>query len=182
MGDAAVMLPLAGMLTFILMVAGIRPWPWVISVVGVTAFIGLSKICHYWGGMAVGNPSGHTALSVLILGGYARYAPLIAVGPRHVMAIRMGLGVLAMAIGVSRVALGAHGPGEAAMGALFACPWVVWLSLTPLPPVRSRLFWWIAVIAVVAVCYGVNLSVDPGLADWAQPVPDREDALLQGGG
>jgi membrane-associated phospholipid phosphatase len=61
------------------------------------------------------SPSGHTSLSTLIYGALTLVAATVWPGPRHLLVIGGGSGLI-LAIGVSRLLLNAHSEAEAGLG------------------------------------------------------------------
>jgi membrane-associated phospholipid phosphatase len=160
-GDSAVMLPLA-VLLFIAVFRQDRgaalSWGGVVLV--VLSLIVLSKLLHYLSGTVVGNPSGHAAMAMLILGGLARVAPLFF---RHhgILLLRLLCPAVALSIAVSRVTLGRHTALEvltalalsgAGLGLLFL------LRLTP--PAQPRAIALLPAALVVPLTYGSSLTTE----------------------
>jgi len=120
--DQAVVLPLAALVFAMLMAVNWRrgALAWGASVAGVLAVMLALKLATFaclshlgWSGLS--SPSGHTAASAAIYGGlFALLAPASAAGT--LVAAAAG-GAVALAIGLSRLALGVHTLADVLLGA-----------------------------------------------------------------
>jgi membrane-associated phospholipid phosphatase len=119
-GDVAVLLPLAAVmlawLVFMRLPRGAAVW-WVIAVAvcaGVTAIL---KIFFYGCPPAaeLHSPSGHTSLSTLVYGAITLVSATEGAGPRRMMTIGVGAGLI-LAIAISRLLLNDHTGPEVGVG------------------------------------------------------------------
>lgn len=120
-GDQAVLLPLAAGVLLVFVLAGWRRGAvaWAAAVAGTLAVMLVFKLgflaCgHLLPGSPIRSPSGHTAASAAIYGGLLAVAARLATGHgRWTLAYALPV---TLAIGASRMALGAHTGLEVALG------------------------------------------------------------------
>ena len=117
-GDTAVTVPLAALMGCFL-VGARQPRlaaGWALAIVGCAGAIGGLKLVLAACGYSLGvpgqaSPSGHTAMSVAVYGGYAAVIGASLARPARALLIA-GAAMLMVGIAVSRVTLGAHSPLE----------------------------------------------------------------------
>jgi membrane-associated phospholipid phosphatase len=181
-GDGAVMAPLGLILTATLAridrgAAGL----WLVSAGSCVAIILTLKILYYLGMFTWGNPSGHVAMTVLVLGSAARIVPLFARGA-GVPATRAGLALVVVGVAVSRVLLGAHSWREVAAGMALGAvaAGVQWFRPSAPAPARSvRLAPLVALVAVLAT-YGHVLPAERMIVATARALaPDLGRVALR---
>ena len=171
--DQAVMLPLALAVTVLL--AGSGWWRgtlvWIASV-GVTfGIIGLGKLVlaacgPLQMGDALQSPSGHTASATIVYGGLCGLV-LRWARPEHRRTPMIAALVIAVLIGITRVALQAHTWSEVVVGGLTGCAGV-WLLLTLAgPPPRHLRPLRLAAIAVIVIglTHGTHLRAEAHIQD-----------------
>lgn len=166
-GDASVQLPLA-LLVLLVLAGRDRRWAllWAASVIGCCAIVAGFKVLYYLGLSPLGNVSGHSAMSALVLGGMARFAPTLfpCIWP---LPLRISLLSLCGLIGASRVMLDYHTVGEVAAGLTLGLAGMGALFLRPLPvTVASNRTTWM-VLVLVPLTYGRTVSMEPILQDVA---------------
>jgi membrane-associated phospholipid phosphatase len=118
-GDAAVLLPLAGIIPLWLLAmrqSRAALW-WGVAVALCAGGIAVLKIYFYACPplAALHSPSGHTSLSTLVYGAIALIVAMEAARWQRVLIYGAGATVI-LAIAISRVLLGAHSPLEASFG------------------------------------------------------------------
>ena len=121
-GDTAVTVPLAALMAGFLLAAR-EPrlaFGWALAIVGCAGAIGGLKLvlaaCGYpLGGPGQASPSGHTAMSIAVYGGYAAVIGATLARPARELVIA-GAAMLMIGIALSRVVLGAHSPLEVWIG------------------------------------------------------------------
>ncbi len=171
LGDSALMLPGAVLITLWLGARReTRPlaWRWMLAIGCGGGLVAASKIAFM--GWGVGNAtldftgfSGHTALStsvwpVLLWLSASRY-------PRAARRVLVGLGwLLAAAIGVSRLALGAHSLSEVVSGFFLGLAVSAYFLSRRQPDARPH-FW--STLAVVMLAL-------PALMAWRAPAPTQD--------
>ncbi len=174
--DAAVTLPLAALVLAALLLAGSAPaaLAWSASV-GATFFavLALKLVFGVMSGFGcvtgIVSPSGHTA------GGTIVYAGLVRVlGLRRAPSFAVAV-CLAVAIGVSRLALGCHTPGEVLLGggAGLAGTAVMLhvLGEDVLAGARARGMLAAAAVALVVVLHGQHAPFEHMLQQWRGCLP-----------
>ncbi len=170
--DLAVLLPLslcifAGLLLFGWR-RGALAWA---AAVGVTLALILALKLLFLGCGQSGalSPSGHTAAGTAIYGG--AFSLWLRRRMATWQAVLLAGGTVAAAIGVTRVAVGAHIPIEVAIGAAvgLAGVWTLLRAAGP-PPAWVRGRWLVPVgLAVVMLLHGTRLQAEPrlrALAGW----------------
>jgi membrane-associated phospholipid phosphatase len=173
-GDTAVTLPLAVlMLCFLFATRQPRPAVgWALAIVGCAAATATLKIvlaaCGYpLGGPGQASPSGHTAMSIAVYGGYAAVLGANLARPARELTLA-GAAILLIGISLSRVMIRAHSPlevwiglgvGAAALGAIIMI--VVRYQRGALP-IR-----WLVLpaLAVALLFHGDSLSAEQAI-DW----------------
>jgi len=175
-GDSAVTLPLA--LAVALALAAGRRWRAVVLWIGCIGFAGaatgslklLMKACHApLSDTALVAPSGHTAMSLTVYGGLALLVARHLPDWRGRLAL-LAAAVLAPAIGVSRVVIGAHTVAEVAAGSAVGllALLVLHLLLPRQDPFALPLAWLAAALAVVlAASHGEHWPIEELLRDLA---------------
>ena len=121
-GDTAVTVPLAALMGCFLVAARQQRLAvgWALAIVGCAGAIGGLKLVLAACGYSLGvpgqaSPSGHTAMSVAVYGGYAAVIGANLARPARALLIA-GAAMLIITIAVSRVTLGAHSPLEVWIG------------------------------------------------------------------
>jgi membrane-associated phospholipid phosphatase len=172
LGDSAVTLPLAAASFVFLAVSGWRRGALVfaLTVMGCGAVIGLSKLLlescgeRIVDGGAV-NPSGHVAMSTVVYGSLAVLLGCSA-PPLWRWSLLALAGLVAAAIGASRVLLGAHTPVEVAsgfgIGLVAAIAFDRLLRARPLKPVRPG---WLtaAALVIILVMHGTRWPIEEAI-------------------
>jgi membrane-associated phospholipid phosphatase len=167
--DQAVVLPLIATVALMLIVLGWRrgALAW-LGAVGVSfaAVLALKLVCLTCG-PALGltglrSPSGHTAAAAVIAGGIA---VVLGKGRWQVVAIA---GLAALLIGVTRVVLGLHTPGEvAAGGALGVLGMFGFAVLAGRPPPLRLRFLFAAVVGLALLLHGQHLNAETRIQSMA---------------
>lgn len=161
LGDAAVLLPLAGLMLFFLLSVRRRreALRWLAAValcVGSTAMLKIYFFdCPV--GVDLSSPSGHASLSTLVYGAAIVVVAAECGGPPRLLVICIGVALI-FAIALSRVLLGAHSPDEVVLGvligaaslALFAQAYLAALGKN-LAAVPLRRFVVAAIVLIVAL-------------------------------
>jgi membrane-associated phospholipid phosphatase len=120
LGDLAVLLPLAAAMLAWLLLYSARAAPrWVLALGSCIGLTALLKIAFYACPPAddMHSPSGHAGLSILVYGAITLVAAIAWPGARRVLVIG-GCTALILAIGISRLLLGAHSVTEVSLGLL----------------------------------------------------------------
>jgi hypothetical protein len=164
------MVPLAALLAMMLKRGRQPVLPWVIAVAGMLATVAMGKLVFYWGWGVLGNLSGHAAMSVLVLGGFARFSPLTTAAGGVLVIQRLAIVALAVAICASRLWVGAHVLSEVIGGAAIGAAWAVWPLSRPLDHVRPHPWWLVPVAAIAAITYGTNLRAEEALLQAATAI------------
>ncbi len=176
--DQAMILPVYGLAFVALLAMG---WwraaaAWLVVVAAVLSLVLVGKVAAFdCGGdqlrqIGLHSPSGHTASAAVVYGGL--FALLRKGGSRQGVALLAALCV-AVLIGISRIALGAHSLIEVIAGGAvgIAGAWaVVWLA-GPRPPVlrylrRAAL----AIIVVALLVHGVRLPAEARISHAARTI------------
>ncbi len=169
--DLAVLLPLALCVGGGLALAGWRrgALAWAVAIGGTLGVILVMKLLFLGcGAHSALSPSGHTAAGTAVYGGIAALWMRRRVGT--LVAVLLAGGCVALAIGVSRVALGAHIPSEVAIGTAVGLAGIFCLLRGAGPPpdwVRPR--WLLPGALVVLALHGTRLQAEPrlrALAGW----------------
>jgi membrane-associated phospholipid phosphatase len=155
-GDTAITVPLAAVMLVFLVVArqSRLAFIWALAILGCAGAIGGLKVildaCSnpVVSGVGLASPSGHTAMSAAVYGGFA--AVIGGQLPRPARAgLVMGAAALIIGIAMSRVVLHLHSQIEVAVGlavGLIALAMIVWAVLIR----RERLpIFWLAGVAIV---------------------------------
>ncbi|CAA7615422.1 putative phosphatase [Candidatus Terasakiella magnetica] len=166
LGDAALLLPLAGLLVAAVAAKdGGAAVLWAGVIIGGAGIIAAIKIAYYLGLSPLGNVSGHAGLALLVLGGTARYAPLFMPQPWHHLPLRLALTLLAVLIGASRVSLDYHTLGEVIAGAALGLTGIGILARRPLPPTPTRhyrrMIWGVPLLLLLPLTYGWTVTTEP---------------------
>lgn len=184
-GGQAVILPILLLVTLILIASHQRRaafW-WAFSVALVLGLVLVAKIgfipCGaYLPSLDLRSPSGHAGSAMAVYGGLAvmiaRLAPRRSLGA---LALIIGFG-LALAIGVTRVVLGAHTVSETLLGGALGLIAPLILATRPdlfLRPVRLRWIWLLVTpVIVVVLLHGADLGAEAVIEQVAR----RLNALL----
>lgn len=193
-GDSALLLPLILWTTCSLaLLAG--DWRmtrrWVVAVGLVGGIVCLSKLLFMaWGigppGLNYTGFSGHTALATLVWPSLAALLTRDArIGVRRA-AIAAGC-LVAIGVGLSRLALKVHSPSEVWLGALLGLLVMGWFvrGVTPSPVMRvqqsPRVRWVLAagVLAIGALCYGRVFPSQHLLQDVALWISGHRDVFTR---
>ena len=166
-GDQAVLLPLAAGVTLVFLLAGWRRGAvaWVAAVAGTLVSMLAFKLAflacgHLLPGGHIHSPSGHTAASAAIYGGLLAVSARLAAGHgRWTLACAL---LVALTIGASRLALGAHTVLEVAVGGVVGtCGAMTADHLAGVPPSGLRLGRLAAVtVLVLALLHGVRMPAE----------------------
>jgi membrane-associated phospholipid phosphatase len=121
-GDTAVTVPLALLMVGFLLAAK-EPRlgaGWGLAIIGCAGATGALKMmlvacAHSLGGPGLSSPSGHSAMSTAVYGGYAAVIAATLARPAR-EALIAGAAVLIIGIACSRIILGAHSPLEVGIG------------------------------------------------------------------
>jgi membrane-associated phospholipid phosphatase len=177
--DQAVLLPLALAVTLVLAVTGWRraAWVWTLMIVAGFAAVLALKLFGYCTPLPavfdIRSPSGHTAGAAMVYGGLAALLP-IAVRARVLIAV-----LVALAVGVSRLALGMHTPAEVVLGGLLGVVAVAaFCRLIGPPPTGFAVWRGLALALLVGVLFhGHHIAAETPIRDaahrWAVCVPDQ---------
>ena len=166
--DEAVMLPLAIVIGAAL---GALGWwrglaAWVLAVGATFAIVlalkaGLDALSVAYGSDYMISPSGHVAASSIVYGGLA----LIVFGGRIPTAVIAAVPLaVAVIVGTSRIALGAHTLGEVIAGAVIGCSGFAALALTAGP--RPRFATWPVATAgacTVLLLHGIHMPAEEAI-------------------
>lgn len=168
--DQAVVLPVVAVVAFMLVAMGWRRGALVwLGVVGATfgvilalklVFLGCQPVFHRW---SLRSASGHTAAASVVVGGFAAL-----LGGRELAVLTASV-LAALAIGSSRVELGAHSLPEVFVGAAVGITgaWVLW-HLVGRPPVRRPVTLLAVALVVAAVAHGTRLPAEETISRLAQ--------------
>ncbi|WP_029076258.1 phosphatase PAP2 family protein [Kaistia adipata] len=170
-GGQAVILPILVLVTLTLLVAGQRRaafW-WAFSVALVLGLLLVAKIAFipcgdYLPVSGLRSPSGHAGAAMAVYGGLGvLMARLAASPPLRLLVVGSGV-LLALAIAVTRVVIGAHTVPETILGTLIGliAPLVL-LSRRDLfvGPVRLRWIWLFAgPVVLIAIFHGFELGAE----------------------
>ncbi len=174
--DQAVVLPVAAVVMLGLLAAG---WvrgalAWAGCVAGVLAVMLALKMLGLacgnalgWGRIGVSSPSGHTASACMVYAGLAALlAPRTRSGGLAVAALACAVAVL---VGITRVDLRVHSPGEVVAGALVGVSGVAALRRLagPPPALAARPWLLAATCAVMLACHGHRLHAEARLTRLA---------------
>ena len=175
-GDTAVTVPLAILMFGFLALAGERRLAvgWAIIVLAVVASIsGMKLVLGICGpaliGPALRSPSGHTAISLVVYGGYAAIVSA-AWRPGARLLFRAAAILFALGIAVSRVVLRVHSPAEVAVGIAVGS---IALAVLYIVVARSRpgplRFRWLAMSVAIAflLFYGDRWPAERALHRFA---------------
>ena len=159
LGDAAILLPLSFAILVLLVI--FRDYrvaaTWAFTIGSCAVVVVVLKIMFRSCGSvlthdAIISPSGHTALSTTVYGALAGMIAARSQATRFRATWPLAAGILALSIGVSRIAVGAHKVGEVVLGlcvgTLFAA--LFWLVVHRITRVRVPILL-IASVALVPV-------------------------------
>ena len=154
--DAAVILPLVGLLWPVLGRAGTR---WVLAcMLTLGGILLLKAVCFRLTGPWPFSPSGHTASAAIVYGGLA----WVLLRPRLGRAVPALLAVAAVGlIGWTRLQLGAHSVAEVAAGAAIGAAGFAWLAWRT--PELSRMW---PVMAVTVLVWTALHGQSLGIEEW----------------
>jgi len=173
--DLAVVLPLALCVGCGLALAGWRrgALAWAGAIGGTLSVILVMKLVFLGCGThSALSPSGHTAAGTAVYGGVAALWLRRRVGT--LLAVLLAGGCVAFAIGVSRVALGAHIPVEVAIGTAVGLGGILCLLRSAGPPPNwVRVRWLIPGALVVLALHGTRLQAEPRLRALAGWLPQK---------
>jgi membrane-associated phospholipid phosphatase len=170
LGDSAFLLPASIVLFVYLLALGERRkavlWGAAVLLNGAltvgskVAFFALFHFDGHWAPFAIRSPSGHTSLSAMF---YISAAVLMAL--RRPPAIRLGLAAGAAAlvggVAVTRILLGAHTPGEVAVGLVMGAGCAAWFARAVLREPVDRLRWQplaVAIVGLAALVHALHLD------------------------
>jgi membrane-associated phospholipid phosphatase len=169
-GDGAVMLPLAVVLLIAVLDADRGGAVlWAALMVTVLSIVAVVKLAYYAGLGGLANASGHTALSALVLGGLARFAPIFLTGKGLVALFRTACLILMLGIATSRVILGYHSVLDVVSGLALAAVGLAILFRRPLT-IQSRRSPAVLILAllILPLTYGNVSGADTRLVELAQ--------------
>lgn len=154
-GDTAVTVPLAMLMLCFLVVA--KEWrlalAWALAILGCAGVIGGLKLILDACGTSVAtagltSPSGHTAMSAAVYGGFAAVVS-VNIAPPARAALIVGTIALIVAMPMSRVVLNAHTPIEVVVGLAIGLPAAAVIILATLAIRREQLpVTWLAASAI----------------------------------
>ena len=177
-GDTAVTLPLAGLMVGFLLAAR-QPRlaiGWGLAILGGASTVAALKLVlsacgHPLNGFGLSSPSGHTAMSISVYGGFA--AAIATTLPRPARAaVIAGTAALIIAIALSRIILSYHNTVEVAVGlaAGIAALAIIVVIVARHPPQRLSLRWLAAgALVVCALFHGTQWPAEQAinrLAGW----------------
>ncbi len=177
-GDTAVTLPLAGLMVGFLLAAR-QPRlaiGWGLAILGGASTVAALKLVlsacgHPLNGFGLSSPSGHTAMSISVYGGFA--AVIATTLPRPARAaVIAGTAALIIAIALSRIILSYHNTVEVAVGlaAGIAALAIIVVIVARHPPQRLSLRWLAAgALVVCALFHGTQWPAEQAinrLAGW----------------
>jgi membrane-associated phospholipid phosphatase len=161
--DQAVLLPLAFAVALVLAATGWRraAGMWALMIVigfGAMLLAKLFALCVPLP-LAIRSPSGHTAGAAMVYGGLAALLP-IALRARLLIAV-----LVALVIGVSRLALGMHTPAEVILGGLLGVAAVaVFCRLIGPPPAGLSVWRGLALALLIGVAFhGRHLAAETSI-------------------
>jgi len=178
LGDTAVTVPLAALMLFFLVVA--KEWrlalAWAVAILGCAGAIGGLKVILDACGPSIAtaglaSPSGHTAMSAAVYGGFAGVVGINLAPPARA-ALITGAVALIVAMPLSRVLLHAHTPIEVMVGLAIGLPAAAIIIFATLPiPGEQLPVAWLAAMAfgLVLLFHGERWPAEQGihhLAAW----------------
>ena len=176
-GDQAVVLPLAACVFVILLSLGWRrgALAWGCCVAGVLAVMLVLKLLalacgtHFaWTGLA--SPSGHTATAAVVYGGL--FALLVPRSRGGTLVAACAGGAIALAIGLTRLALHVHTPADVLVGAAVGVTGAVLMRhLAGTRPPRPAAPWLLAAACLILLIFhGDKLQAESRLRWLAQDI------------
>jgi membrane-associated phospholipid phosphatase len=180
-GGQAVILPILVLVALILLVSGQRRaafW-WTFSVALVLGLVLVTKIAFipcgsYLPVPGLRSPSGHAGASMAVYAGLGvLIARLTSYAPIRIAAVLSGF-LLALAIAVTRVVLGAHTVSETILGSAIGVIAPLILATRPallVRPVRLQWIWLlIGPLSIVLLLQGVELGAETVIERVAQQI------------
>jgi membrane-associated phospholipid phosphatase len=172
-GDQAMLLPLAIGIGLILVLSHWRraALAWTIGIGGTYLTMLVLKLCfiacgHLLPGHIV-SPSGHVAAAAAVYGGlFALFARAVTGHSRWTLPTTLGI---ATAIGLTRLAIGAHTISEVVIGAAIGtCGAVISTMLIGAPPRELRIGWLAGLaFAVLLLCHGFRMPAEAAIHKMA---------------
>ena len=177
-GDTAITVPLAALMLCFLVVA--KEWrlalAWAVAILGCAGVVGGLKLILDACGTSIAtaglaSPSGHTAMSAAVYGGFAAVVGINLAPPARA-ALVIGALVLIVAMPLSRVVLHAHTPIEVMVGLAVGLPAAAMIILATLAIPREQLpvAWLVAIaIGLVLLLHGERWPAEQAihhLAAW----------------
>ncbi len=177
-GDTAVTVPLAGLMVGFLLAAR-RPRlaiGWGLAILGGASAVAVLKLVlsacdHPLNGFGLSSPSGHTAMSISVYGGFAAVIATTLTRPARA-AVIAGTAALIIAIALSRILLNYHSTIEVAVGLAvgIAALAIIVAIVARHPPQRLSLGWLAAgALVVCALFHGTHWPAEQAinrLAGW----------------
>ena len=177
-GDTAVTVPLALLMAVILLAAKERRLAlgWTLAILGCAGAIAALKLIltacgQPLGGLGLSSPSGHTAMSTAVYGGFAAVIGVHA-GRLARTALAVGAAALLLAIAWSRAILHSHSPIEVLVGLAVGMTALaaIRLAVARHPPQSLPIGWLAAVaLAIVLLFHGERWPAEQvirRLATW----------------
>jgi len=178
-GDTAVTVPLVGLMVGFLLAAR-RPRlaiGWGLAILGGASAVAALKLVlsacgHPLNGFGLSSPSGHTAMSISVYGGFAALIATTLTRPAARTAVIAGTAALIIVIALSRIILNYHSTIEVAVGLAvgIAALAIIVAIVARHPPQRLSLGWLAAAALVVcALFHGTQWPAEQAidrLARW----------------